>query len=80
MLKIKTLCHSYQRVARGGPGLARDEEKDALNQTKRCGARHARVLACLSGFCQDSRDAAQVATLQPNCYRVEILGMCMIKF
>ncbi|KAI4966677.1 hypothetical protein ZWY2020_037197 [Hordeum vulgare] len=52
------------------------KEQDVLNQMKRRGAFRrlgvrARVLdtARFSGFCQDSRDARQVATVHANCCR-----------
>lgn len=52
------------------------KEQDVLNQMKREGALgrlgvRARVLdtARFSGFCQDSRDALQVATVHANCCR-----------
>ncbi|PWZ20580.1 Uncharacterized protein Zm00014a_037262 [Zea mays] len=54
------------------------KEQDVLNRMKRRGAFRrlrvgARVLdtARFSGFCQDSRDAAQVATVHANCCRTK---------
>lgn len=54
------------------------KEQDVLNRMKRRGAfrrlgLRARVLdtARFSGFCQDSRDAAQVATVHANCCRTK---------
>nr|CAB3498325.1 unnamed protein product [Digitaria exilis] len=64
--------HAARRVS---PGM---KEQDVLNQMKRRGALRrlgvrTRVLdtARFSGFCQDSRDAAQVATVHANCCRTK---------
>ena len=64
-------------AARGdGEEAAGMKEQDVLNQMKRVGAFsrlgvRTRVLdtARFSGFCQDSRDARQVATVHANCCR-----------
>ncbi|EER93513.1 uncharacterized protein At1g28695 [Sorghum bicolor] len=64
--------HAARRVSAGM------KEQDVLNRMKRRGAfrrlgLRVRVLdtARFSGFCQDSRDAAQVATVHANCCRTK---------
>ncbi|WVZ60434.1 hypothetical protein U9M48_010456, partial [Paspalum notatum var. saurae] len=64
--------HAARRVSAGM------KEQDVLNRMARRGAfrrlgLRARVLdtARFSGFCQDSRDAAQVATVHANCCRTK---------
>ncbi|OEL38427.1 Uncharacterized protein BAE44_0000552 [Dichanthelium oligosanthes] len=69
------LFDEWHAARRASPGM---KEQDVLNRMKRRGAFRrlgvrARVLdtARFSGFCQDSRDAAQVATVHANCCRTK---------
>ncbi|CAN6303672.1 unnamed protein product [Urochloa humidicola] len=69
------LFDEWHAARRSSPGM---KEQDVLNAMKRRGAFRrlgvrARVLdtARFSGFCQDSRDAAQVATVHANCCRTK---------
>lgn len=69
------LFDRWHAARRASPGM---KEQDVLNAMKRRGAFRrlgvrARVLdtARFSGFCQDSRDAAQVATVHANCCRTK---------
>jgi hypothetical protein len=69
------LFDEWHAARRGSAGM---KEQDVLNRMKRRGAfrrlgLRVRVLdtARFSGFCQDSRDAAQVATVHANCCRTK---------
>ncbi|RCV41059.1 hypothetical protein SETIT_9G105700v2 [Setaria italica] len=73
--RTTALFDEWHAARRGSPGM---KEQDVLNAMKRRGAFRrlgvrARVLdtARFSGFCQDSRDAAQVATVHANCCRTK---------
>ena len=73
--RTAALFDEWHAARRASPGM---KEQDVLNRMKRRGAFRrlgvrARVLdtARFSGFCQDSRDAAQVATVHANCCRTK---------
>ncbi|CAL4918857.1 unnamed protein product [Urochloa decumbens] len=73
--RTAALFDEWHAARRSSPGM---KEQDVLNAMKRRGAFRrlgvrARVLdtARFSGFCQDSRDAARVATVHANCCRTK---------